>query len=65
MNPIIKSWPFRGWGVDLIGQIYPPSSKNHKFILVAIDYFTKWVETIPLKTMTSKEMIEFVKEYIV
>ena len=33
--------------------------------MVATDYFTKWVEAIPLKTMTSKEMIEFVKEHIV
>ena len=65
MNPIIKPWPFRGWGIDLIGQIYPPSSKNHKFILVATDYFTKWVEAIPLKNVTSKEMIQFVKEHII
>jgi hypothetical protein len=65
MNPIINPWPFRGWGIDLIGQIYPPSSKNHKFILVATDYFTKWVEVIPLKNVTSKEMVEFVKEYII
>ena len=41
MNPIIKPWPFRGWGIDLIGQIYPPSSKNHKFILVATYYFSE------------------------
>ena len=41
MNPIIKPWPFRGWGIDLIGQIFPPSSKGHKFILVATYYFTK------------------------
>jgi transposase InsO family protein len=65
MNPIIKPWPFRGWGIDLIGQIYPSCSKNHKFILVAMNYFTKWVEAIPLKTVTSKEMVEFVKEHIV
>ena len=65
MNPIIKPWPFRGWGIDLIGQIFPPSSKGHKFILVATDYFTKWVEAIPLKTVTSKNMVEFVKEHIV
>jgi len=65
INPIIKPWPFRGWGIDLISQIYPPSSKNHKFILVATDYFTKWVEAIPLKNVTSKEMIEFVKEHII
>ena len=48
MNPIIKPWPFRGWGIDLIGQIFLPSSKGHKFILVAMDYFAKWVEAIPL-----------------
>jgi len=46
MNPIIKPWPFRGWAIDLIGQIYQPSSKGHKFILVATDYFTKWVLTV-------------------
>jgi len=65
MNPIIKPWLFREWGIDLIGHIYPPSSKNHKFILVATDYFTKWVEAIPLKTVISKDMIEFVKEHII
>ena len=64
MNPIIKPWPFQGWGIDLIGQIFPPLSKGHKFILVATDYFTKWVEAIPLKTVTSKNMVDFVKEHI-
>ena len=65
MNPIIKPWPFRGWGIDLIGQIFPPSSKGHKFIFVATDYFTKWVEAIPLKTVTSKNIVDFIKEHIV
>src|SRR5688572_15769928 len=65
MNPIIKPWPFRGWGIDLIGQIYPPSSKGHKFILVATDYFTKWVEAVPLKTVTSAAMIDFVRDHII
>jgi len=65
MNPIIKPWPFRRWAIDIIVQIYPPSSKGHKFILVATDYFTKWVEAIPLKKVTSANMIDFVKEHIV
>ena len=64
MNPIIKPWPFWGWGIDLIGQIFPPSSKGHKFILVATDYFTKWVEAIPLKMITSKNMVDFIKELL-
>jgi hypothetical protein len=65
LNPIIKPWPFRGWGIDLIGQINPPSSKGHKFVLLATYYFTKWVEAIPLKKVTSENMVEFVKEHII
>jgi hypothetical protein len=57
LNPIIKPWPFRGWGIDLIGQINPPSSKGHKFVLLATDYFTKWIEAIPLKKVTSENII--------
>jgi hypothetical protein len=65
LNPIIKPWPLRGWGIDLIGHINPPSSKGHKFVLLATDYFTKWVEAIPLKKVTSENMTEFVKEHII
>jgi hypothetical protein len=57
-------WPFRGWGINLIGQINPSSRKGHKFVLLPIDYFTKWVEAIPLKKVTSENMVEFVKEHI-
>nr|ABA97233.1 retrotransposon protein, putative, unclassified [Oryza sativa Japonica Group] len=65
MNPIIKPWPFRGWGIDMIGMINPPSSKGHKFILVATDYFTKWIEAIPLKKVDSGDAIQFVQEHII
>nr|ABA93861.2 retrotransposon protein, putative, unclassified [Oryza sativa Japonica Group] len=65
MNPIIKPWPFRGWGIDMIGMINPPSSKGHKFILVATDYFTKWVEATPLKKVDSGDAIQFVQEHII
>ena len=33
--------------------------------MVGTDYFTKWVEVIPLKTVTSKNIIDFVREHIV
>nr|ABB47187.2 retrotransposon protein, putative, unclassified [Oryza sativa Japonica Group] len=65
MNPIIKPWPFRGWGIYMIGMINPPSSKGHQFILVATDYFTKWVEAIPLKKVDSGDAIQFVHEHII
>jgi hypothetical protein len=65
MNPIIKPWPFRGWGMDMIGKINPPSSKAHQYILAIMDYFTKWVEAIPMKRVTSKDVINFIKEHVI
>ena len=64
LHPIIKAWPFRGWGLDFIGQINPLSSKGHRFVLVATDYFTKWTEVVPLKNMTHREVIEFIMEQL-
>ena len=49
LHSMVKPWPFKGWAMDLIGKIYPASSNGHNFILVAINYFTKWVEVVPLK----------------
>nr|XP_033509896.1 uncharacterized protein LOC117274679 [Nicotiana tomentosiformis] len=34
-------WPFAAWGMDVIRPIEPAASNEHRFILVAIDYFTK------------------------
>jgi len=65
LHSIIKAWPFRGWALDVIGQIKPKSSKGHNYILVGIDYFTKWIEAIPLKEVTLDEVINFIQKYIV
>ena len=62
LHSILKPWPFRGWAMDLIGKICPASSKGHNFILVVIDYFTKWVEAVPLKKVEEKDVIQFIKE---
>jgi transposase InsO family protein len=65
MNPIIKPWPFKGWGMDMINKINPSSSKGYLYILVIMDYFTKWVEAIPMKSVTSKDVINFIKEHVI
>ena len=53
------------WALDFMGVINPPSSEGHKFILVAIEYYTKWFEAIPLKIAIQKHVINFIKEYII
>jgi transposase InsO family protein len=56
---------FRDWALDFVDQIHHSSSKGHRFVLVATDYFTKWTEHVPLKNMTHKEVIHFILEHIV
>ena len=50
--------------MDMMGKIHPPSSKHHCFILVATDYFTKWVEAKPNKAVDQTEVIGFIKDLI-
>ncbi|CAL2246874.1 unnamed protein product [Prunus armeniaca] len=49
----------------LIRRSIPPSSQQHCFIIVAIDYFTKWVEAKLVKSTTSQEIITFIEEQII
>jgi hypothetical protein len=65
LHPIIKPWTFCSWALDFIGQIHPATSKGHRFVLVALDYFTKWMKVVPLKNMTHREVIHFISEHII
>ncbi|XP_015169343.1 uncharacterized protein [Solanum tuberosum] len=53
-------WPFVAWGIDVIGPIEPKASNGHRFILVAIDYFTKWVEAVTFKSVTKNVVVDFI-----
>lgn len=46
-------------GINVVGEINPNSLKLHKYILTTTDYFTKWIEVIPLKTRNENEVIQF------
>ncbi|XP_027772677.1 uncharacterized protein K02A2.6-like [Solanum pennellii] len=52
-------WPL-AWGMDVIGPVEPKASNGHRFILVAIDYFTKWVEAVNFKSVTKKVLVDFI-----
>lgn len=64
MVPILVHAPFLQWGLEFIGEIHPQSSNQNKWILFATDYFTKWVETIPVKNTIDSIVIKFLEENI-
>jgi len=53
---------FDVWGVDFMGP-FPPSY-NNLYILVAVDYVSKWVEAISTPTNDAKVVIKFLKKNI-
>ncbi|GJR14079.1 reverse transcriptase domain-containing protein [Tanacetum coccineum] len=55
MTSITSAWPFSQWGIDIIGPL-PTASGGARFLVVAIDYFTKWVEAKPLISTTGRHM---------
>ncbi|XP_070035426.1 uncharacterized protein [Nicotiana tomentosiformis] len=65
LNATSAPWPFSAWGIDVIGPIEPADSNRHRFILVAIDYFTKWNEAASYKAVTKKVVVDFVRDRIV
>lgn len=56
--------PFQLWGLDFIGEIHPPSSTQHKWILNATNYFTKWIEAIHSKAATDSIIIKYLETNI-
>ncbi|XP_064966400.1 uncharacterized protein LOC135675135 [Musa acuminata AAA Group] len=52
------------WGLDLLGP-FPPASGQRKYIIVEVDYFTKWVEAEPLATITEHQVEKFVWKNLV
>ncbi|RDX93031.1 Retrovirus-related Pol polyprotein, partial [Mucuna pruriens] len=65
LHNLTSPWPFSMWGLDMIGPIEPKASNGHKFILIAIDYFTKWVEATSYTSITKSVVTKFVKRDII
>lgn len=65
LHPISIKAPFKQWGIEFIGEISYPSISRHKCILVATNYFTKWVEAIPTKKETHQVVIDFLLNHII
>ncbi|GKC94413.1 reverse transcriptase domain-containing protein [Tanacetum coccineum] len=63
-TPITSLWSFYKWGIDIAGPFLEGPGKV-KFLIIAIDYFTKWIEVKPVATITGNHVKKFVWDNIV
>ncbi|KAL0403666.1 UNVERIFIED_CONTAM: Retrovirus-related Pol polyprotein from transposon gypsy [Sesamum radiatum] len=64
MEPIRIACPFDQWGIDILGP-FPQAVAQKKFIVVAVEYFSKWVEAEALARITEREVINFIWKNII
>jgi hypothetical protein len=64
LHPIEVKEPFHMIGIDVIGPL-PRTEEGNKYIVVAIDFFTKWPEAKAIKEANAKEISKFIYEEII
>ncbi|XP_061343270.1 uncharacterized protein LOC133289364 [Gastrolobium bilobum] len=64
LSIITAPWPFYKWGMDLLGP-FATVEGQLKWLVVAVDYFTKWVEAEPVATITSARIQRFFERNII
>ena len=64
LTPMMAPWPLAQWGLDIMGP-FPTGARQLKFLVVGIDYITKWVEAEALATITEKNIQNFVWRNII
>ena len=64
LQTIESTWPLARWGIDIIGK-FPPAQGNFQYAVVAVEYFTKWIEAKPITNMSSFTMKKFLWQNII
>ena len=64
LSQLTSPWPFVQWKMDILGP-FPPAIGQRKFLLIAIDYFTKWVEVEPLAHITEQKVKNFFQKSVI
>jgi len=64
LNLVSSAWPFAQWGLDILGP-FSQATGNRRFVLVAVDYFTKWAEAEALANIRDVDVRKFMWKNIV
>jgi hypothetical protein len=58
LRPIDLFWSFTIWRINIVGTL-PRASGGFRFLFVAIDMFTKWMEVMPVVNITQDAIVKF------
>jgi hypothetical protein len=61
---IALSWSLQRWGIDIFGML-TPAQGNYNFVVVAIEYFTKWIEARPHTNASTASIKKFFWQNII
>nr|XP_025637940.1 uncharacterized protein LOC112733259 [Arachis hypogaea] len=64
LSTISAERPFGTWGIDLVGP-FPTAPGQLRYLIVAIDYYTKWIEAEPLSSITATQCRKFLWRQII
>ena len=65
LHPTLPISPLEKWGIDYIGPIAPMSTKRNQYIIIAVEYLTKWAEAKAIKVANAKQTAIFLHENII
>jgi transposase InsO family protein len=60
LRTIPLTWPFAVWGLDILGP-FPRAQGGYRYLYVAIDKFTKWVEVEPVCAILARSAVKFIR----
>lgn len=65
LHPVDVDSPFKVFGVDFVGPIYPPSAEGHTYIFTAIDYQSRWPIAVAAKSANTDTLVMFLLNHVV
>ncbi|GAA0154951.1 hypothetical protein LIER_12792 [Lithospermum erythrorhizon] len=64
MTSVLNPVPFVMWGIDLVRKL-PKAIGSLEYVVVDVDYFSKWVEAMPLKKTGNDNIVRFLWKHVI
>ena len=64
LTPQMKLQPFEKWVIYFVGPIQPQGETGARYIIIAMEYLTRWAEAQPVKDCTCMTTAKFIFENV-